>query len=503
MFFDSGFFLSHDATDLIKKLQLLPDDGIEPAPYHLQELKEAVKVIEKLRARIECSSPHRHAWLQGTHTLANGSAEQSGHQCSPFLAPTFEEPKFAPAIDLQAEVREIFSVASRLDIKLLECLIRYAKEMNPFSGTEVAKALSGNITVTELIERVEPASHSYAALRKALKKYQQLCAERGPKSMHSAKLQMGSHGSDVKRLQQRLSEEAFYTGQPSSIFDKSTREAVQSFQRSHQLNPDGVVGTQTLDRLNEPYVKKLEMVQYSLRALRHSQTRRYERFIRINIPEFVLEYHTDGETKETYRIIVGKAVDAQATLRGKSSRINQTPTLVSAVKQVILNPRWYVPDRIRMELNDNLKSDPNYLVRNGYVAMSKSYPWGAPRLFQRPGPKNPLGQVKFEFPNRYGVYLHDTPQRHLFGLARRDFSHGCIRVDRALDFAQLLLVDDENPESAGIEEYLKKNRQFFITLRHPVPLIIEYIPVSANEEEKPVFLGDPYGLLAGNRANRS
>ena len=159
----------------------------------------------------------------------------------------------------------------------------------------------------------------------------------------------------------------------------------------------------------------------------------------------MLEYYKDGQFQEAHRIVVGKASGKKVKFRGKMVGENQTPTLTSSIEQIILNPRWYVSDRIRLELDTEAKSDPEWFTKHGYVSMNSQYPWGAPRLFQSPGPKNALGRVKFEFPNPYAVYLHDTPLKHLFARSRRDFSHGCIRVDKALELAETLLRDDASP----------------------------------------------------------
>jgi murein L,D-transpeptidase YcbB/YkuD len=180
---------------------------------------------------------------------------------------------------------------------------------------------------------------------------------------------------------------------------------------------------------------------------------------------------------------------------------NQTPTLSSAIDQIVLNPRWYVSDRIRLELNAEAKSDPDYFTRHGYVEMTSLHSWGQPRIFQRSGPKNALGRVKFEFPNIYDVYLHDTPLKNLFQRSRRDFSHGCVRVDKALSLAEALLKDDNNAFVQKINSIMETDHPVYVRLAQPVPISIEYIPVSSTGGGQVVFLGDPYGLL-NNGANQ-
>ncbi len=205
------------------------------------------------------------------------------------------------------------------------------------------------------------------------------------------------------------------------------------------MTPDGAVGQRTKEWLNVSFQEKARLIALAMKAVRQSPSRQYSRFIRINIPQFLLEYYKDGQLQEAHKIVVGKASGKKVKFRGRMVGENQTPTLTSAIEQMILNPRWYVSDRIRLELDAEAKSDPDWFTKHGYVSMTSHYPWGAPRLFQSPGPKNALGRVKFEFPNPYAVYLHDTPLKHLFARSRRDFSHGCIRVDKALELAETLL----------------------------------------------------------------
>lgn len=500
LFFDSGFRLTSGALMFIDKLKQLKSEAIDPAPYHLEELLKDTKKIEQFRVSLRCSDPDsHHALLQPAQTdVRDTSAIPSGiGGAAPndlhYVA--LQSPAYAPGKELEQENNEMFRTASAIEILLIKDLSRYAKEMYPSSYHELTRALCGEISVTELLAKLEPNSPHYTTVRKALAKYEQLTHEHRFKTLDLPKLKLGSKGYSVRQLQERLSEEGFFQGKLDGSFNPVTKQAVEKFQLAHQLAPDGVVGTQTVARLNVSYGEKLKMITKTLKLLRESQSRSYDRFVRINIPQFVLEYYKEKKINGTYRVIVGKSSGKTVRLQGKSIGINQTPPLSSAVQQVIFNPRWYVSDRIRLELNDEVQADPHYFSRNGYVAMSSSYPWGSPRLYQRPGPTNPLGRVKFEFPNSYAVYLHDTPKKQLFQQMRRDFSHGCIRLENAVNFAQALLTDDENQDEHKIEQYLASNRQVFVKLTQPVPIIIEYVPVSSDDKGQIIFCGDPYGWL--------
>jgi murein L,D-transpeptidase YcbB/YkuD len=269
------------------------------------------------------------------------------------------------------------------------------------------------------------------------------------------------------------------------------------------LGADGVLGSSTVEWMNVSYEHKARMIAVSMRSLCESQTRQYEKYVRINIPQFRLEYIKDGQVKDVHRVIVGKASGRKVKLHGRMMGENQTPPLTSSIQQVVVNPRWYVTDRIYRELAGDALEDPGFFSRHGYVQMSSAYSSGAPRVFQEPGPSNPLGQVKFEFPNAYAVFLHDTPKKHLFARARRDFSHGCIRVEDAKKLAQTLLADDEHPASGKFDDLFKGRRPKHLKLNEPVPIVVEYVPVSSSDGSRVIFCNDVYGIFKDGVKSRS
>jgi len=498
LFFDSSFRLTSDAMIFIERLKHLKSEAINPAPYHVKELLKDVEKLEQLRASLRCNAlnPLQTLPRSGRLEAMIPSVVPSGvteSDPNTILSLPIQFSAYEPGDEPEQRNDELFRTASAIEVSLIKDLCRYAKEMHPSSHHELTLALWGEISVTELLTKLESNSPHYASVRKALAKYEQLTREHPFKTLNLPKLRLGSKGHSVHQLQKRLFEEGFSQGKADGTFDEKTKQAVERFQLAHQLNPDGVVGAQTNTMLNISYDEKLKMVTKTLKLLRESRSRSYDRFVRVNIPQFVMEYYKEKKIKGTYRVIVGKSSGKMLKGQEKMIGVNQTPTLTSAIQQLIFNPRWYVSDRIRLELNNVVRQDPSYFSRNGYVATSGSYPWGEPRLYQRPGPNNPLGRVKFEFPNRYAVYLHDTPKKQLFQQIRRDFSHGCIRLEKAVDFAQALLADDENQEARKVERYLTSDRQVYVKLAQPVPIIIEYVPVSSDGKGQVIFCGDPYG----------
>jgi L,D-transpeptidase YcbB len=509
LFITAYFQVDKNARLLLDRLESVQNEAIDPRPYKLADLKREIENLEHLRLSLQAADPgfrdsamdsYESVSLSKQPQQAPGPGSQQGVELS-----RSPKPDAAKANERDKAYRELFQASSAVDVRLTHSLILFANSMNPFSRELQANALLGQIPMAQFLKELEPPSPPYGSLVQAWHKYQKL-ASQAPQQrvVPSQKLSPGDSGSSIRELQKRLQEEDFYHGKITGNFDEATKEAVQKFQLFHNLDADGKVGQQTREWLNVSFREKAEMIAQALKLYRQSSTRRYQKFVRVNIPQFTLEYYNEGRIEAVHRVIVGKASGKKIKLNGRSVGENQTPTLSSAIEQVVINPRWYVTDRIRLELNDAIAADPSYLARNGYTYMTSStYPWGEPRLIQLPGPNNALGRVRFDFPNAYAVYMHDTPNKNLFQRTRRDFSHGCIRVEKAHELARELLEAEQNPAASRTDSYLASNRETFLKLRDPVPIIIEYLPVVVNAKGDLVFCGDPYGWLQENSNGKS
>ena len=488
------------ATLILEYLRGLESQAIDPRPFKLDELSQSLQKLAQSRAALKRADPR----LQDlkAESLSEGQpAEPAGPTAIKPAGWTAEQMDLA---GLLKKYDETFRAASETDTRLTTAFFLFAREMNPFlQEEEYLKACSGEIPIASFLKEIEPKTFNYNALITAYGRYKTLTAQVNQQHVGMpSKVRRGESGNHIRDLQKRLEQEGFYTEKITGIYDSQTERAVKDFQAAHLIEQDGTVGRQTSQWLNVSFDSKAQMIAAAMKAIRQSPSRVNTRFIRINIPQFVLEYYKDGQLQESHRIVVGKASGKMVKFRGRMVGENQTPTLTSAIEQIILNPRWYVSDRIRLELNAEAKSDPEWFARHGYVAMQSQHPWGEHRLFQSPGPKNALGRVKFEFPNPYAVYLHDTPTKYLFARTRRDFSHGCIRVDKAVELAQTLLKDDASPYAEKMQKIIEGSNQVFIRLSQPVPISIEYIPVVTNASAQVVFVGDPYGLLAQNDSQK-
>lgn len=500
-FITSRFEPGPGAGELMRRIEAAEAEGIDLQPFQLDAVRARLDNLAKLRAALRTLDPD---FADVRVVLSDkGSFEgppppaavKSG-QLGP-AKPVAPESNQAAEREKEQKYKEAFREASEIDIELANRLVKFSRVLNPFAGDELVQGLQGEIPMADFLSRLEPASPHYRPLVPALARYRQLAGTSQVSFNEKVPVKPGENGSRVVNLQKRLQQEDFYTGRISGTYDHETQEAVRDFQRAHLLQPDGAVGQRTKDWLNVPFRRKAEMIARALKLTRESQVRPIEhgRFIRINIPEFLLEYYKDGVINETHRIIVGRATGKKVKFQGRMAGENQTPTLSSAIDQIVINPRWYVSDRISVELNNEAGGDPTYWTRHGYVQMASRYPWGQPRIFQLPGPSNALGRVKFEFPNPYAIYLHDTPRRYLFQNARRDYSHGCIRVDKAQGLARTILTDEQNAAAQKIEAYLELKNPSYIKLSQPVPIVIEYVPASTAENGQILFPGDPYGVF--------
>jgi L,D-transpeptidase YcbB len=276
-------------------------------------------------------------------------------------------------------------------------------------------------------------------------------------------------------------------------------DAVKSFQRRLGREPDGRIGAQTLADLNVPLSRRVRQMQLTLERWRWLPDSYQRAPIVANIPEFRLRaYDKDFNIGVTMNVVVGKAYG------------HDTPVFSDTMEYVVFRPYWEVPYSItRAELIPHLMRDPDYLakkdfeivdskqnvVSSGTVTSEVLSELRAGKLFirQKPGPMNSLGLVKFLFPNSYNVYMHDTPAAELFSKSRRDFSHGCIRLERPADLAAWVLRDNPGWTPDRIRAAMNGSTTQQVNLAHPIPVLIVYATVIVLEDGLVHFYDDIYG----------
>ena len=281
----------------------------------------------------------------------------------------------------------------------------------------------------------------------------------------------------------------------SEVLDERLADALRRFQKSHGLEGDGTLGPQTLDALNVPVQQRMEQIRINLERARWVLRTIGDEMVIVNIAGFYLRVVLAGKPVWATRVIVGKTY-------------HMTPIFTEQIRHVVFNPDWTVPRSIvRNEIFPKASANPGYLAANNYVLKSGSgvvepasinwsqytgatFPYG---VVQSPGPKNALGLVKFLFPNKFSVYLHDTPSRDLFGKSGRTFSHGCIRVENPMKLAEIILGDRLGWDRARIDSVVKAGKLRQVTLPNPFPVLLLYWTVDPQVDGSAYFYADIYG----------
>ena len=366
--------------------------------------------------------------------------------------------------------------------------------------------------ISDLPRSAAPQLPQYERLRSALAHYRALAGHAAwlqalpplPRALRGerAKVEPGQAYAGLEPLVQRLVALGDLPAEPPRallLYEAPLVEAVRTFQRRHGLTDDGVIGAATLAQLQVPPAARVRQLELALERLRWTPLMQQPRMIVINIPEFVLrayEVRNGGiAVRHAMKVVVGKAMDTR------------TPLIEADLRFIEFSPYWNVPPSIaRAELVPRLRRDPAYWVREGFefvapdgrvdTALSAAgldgVLGGRLRVRQRPGPRNALGDIKFVFPNHDGIYLHHTPATELFERARRDFSHGCIRVERPVELAAFVLHDMPQWDDARVRQAMARGESATLRLAEPVRVLIAY-GTALVKDDRVHFFDDLYG----------
>ena len=357
----------------------------------------------------------------------------------------------------------------------------------------------------EAVRRAQPPLAQYLELREVLARYWLLAGhpawQKALPAPADGKLQPGQPYVGIPVLSQRLTVlgDLPANGVPPARYEGRLVDAVKSFQGRHGLTPDGVVGKGTLEQLNVTPEARVRQLELALERLRWTPLLQASRAIVVNIPEFrVRAYEVrDGkvELKVAMNIIVGNAAKTR------------TPVFDAEMRFVEFSPYWNVPPSIaRGETLPKLRREPGYFDQQGFEFVGRdgrvvsgfseasldAVQRGEMRIRQRPGAKNALGDIKFIFPNRDNIYLHHTPTPQLFKRDRRDFSHGCIRVEEPVALAKFVLADEPEWTEERIVQAMTKGRSATLRLREPFPVVIAYT-TAVVRDGRIHFFPDIYG----------
>ena len=368
------------------------------------------------------------------------------------------------------------------------------------------KELVGSPNVQAALESVEPPFPLYHRTQMALKQYLALPSRDDGQRLSIPKrpVKPGDSYSDLPRLVNLLT---IFGDLPTNYAAPETYagtviDGVKHFQTRHGLEASGVIDAATIRELNVPIGQRINQLALTMERIRWLPHEFARPPIVVNIPEFRL--HADDENFHwvlSMKVVVG------------GSYHHQTPVFASKIRAVVFRPYWDVPSSIlRQELLTPIEKNPNYLVEHSYEVVDKSgnvvsegvvneailegLRAGTFRIRQTPGPTNSLGLVKFDIPSVYDVYMHDTPATELFSRSRRDFSHGCIRVEDPVRLAAWVLRDMPQWNEEAIRAAMNGDETLRVKLEKPIPVLVLYSTALVMEDGEVHFFDDIYGLDA-------
>ena len=439
---DEGLTLA-DAASFVDALRLVGEDGLDPGNYHLT-------AIETLIAEIRASREKKRNKI-GPDTLVDLEMllTDSFFLCGSHLVHGQVDPE---------TVQSEWSIKGRVE--------------------DLAAALEKGLTdkdMAKALESFRPQNSVYKGLKEAYRDLRAVAASGGwPGFPPGPKLVKGDRDARVEALRRSLEARgdlAPTEGGDRSAFDEGLETAVKVFQRRYGLEPDGAVGAATAAALNVPASARVAQVRANLERWRWITQDLGERYILINVADFRVGVVEGSREVLSMPAIVGRDY-------------RRTPEFSGKLSYVEINPFWNVPPKLaREDILPKVRKDPFYLADKG-IRVFRDWSRGAPEIDpdevdwskvkgetmsfkfrQDPGPENALGRIKFMFPNKFDVYLHDTPERWLFSRAVRDFSSGCIRVAKPIELAEYVLRDDPEWGRERIQEAVEDRED----ARHPPP----------------------------------
>jgi L,D-transpeptidase YcbB len=469
-------------------------------------------------------------WVRGTEPTAQAQqvialllqADQKGLAAEDYDGPRWSD-RLAKLKPSAAQPSEADAV--RFDAALTVCVMRYISDLhigkvNPkhfdfgldveAKKYDLPEFLKENIVdgsdVAGAVAKVEPPYPGYQRTIQALHAYLEFEKEYdgNPLPAIQKTVAPGESYAGVPQLIRLLRQVGDLPADASmaadgTVYQAPLVDAVMSFQRRHGRVPDGRITVQTLADLNVPLTGRVRQMQLTLERWRWLPAVLHSSPIVANIPEFRLRaYDENYKVALSMNVVVGKAYD------------HNTPVFSDAMQYAVFEPYWSVPYSIaKSEFLPRIARDPDYLAKKGFevvdsrqqvvtsgtVTSDMLAQLRAGKLFirQLPGPKNSLGLVKFIFPNSYNVYMHDTPAQEFFAKSRRDFSHGCIRLERPADLAVWVLRDNSGWDMARVRAAMNGSPNQQVNLAHPIPVLIVYATVIVTEDGLVHFYDDIYG----------
>ncbi len=434
---------------------------------------------------------------------------------------------------LESAPRSGAAGAARLDVYLSYLYLTYARHLSrgrldPVemdddwhlrpTGPDLVEVLSGAVKkgkIADSLHTLNPSQEAFERLLQALRRYRELEGAGGrPRPEGKFRVELGDSSDAAAEVRRFLDAAGDLRHAAASsrddVFGSDLDTAVRRYQSRHGLLEDGIVGARTLAEMKTPVRDRVATLLVNAERWRWLPESLGGRYVMVNVPAYELRCVEDNVTRLTMRVVTG-------------SEFKPTPAFSGTITYMDVNPRWYVPESIAgEEILPKLKeSGPSYLTERDITVLgpgnkkvdpatvdwSRVEPDSLPYHFrQEPGPKNPLGTIKFMFPNEFSVYLHDTSEPHLFDRSRRGYSHGCVRIEKPLEFAGFLLEGDSTWTVPKVRAAIRSKAHRIITLPQKVPVYLLYWTAFVEPDGTVNFRRDVYGhdatIAAALRAYR-
>ena len=497
------------------------NDGLRARIEQLRDMrKPTVADVPLVSARLlddfYRQRDYRYAWrtsdqIDDLLRLADGSADEG-------LRPSdFHVREISQVVGGLAPSDFPVSARADLDILLSDSLLRlihhrrYGK-VDPQSLDDSWNHMQGPFA-NDLVDELERAAAAgdlqgeveglasrpsfYTRLKKGLARYRGIAAAGGWASVSAGKtLKSGMSDARIPVIRERLRATGDFDGPASDgrKYDNDLEAGVRTFQQRHHLGVDGVVGPATLAAMNITAEERVDQIRVNLERMRWVTDALPDDLLLVDIAGQEVQLLRDEKPVWTSRVIVGRTE-------------RPTPVFRDQVEYLEINPNWTVPPTIlEKDILPAMRKNPGYLKKKGLKVVTRggktispgSVDWNTPAasfpymIRQPPGDKNALGQIKFMFPNRFSVYLHDTPNRDLFQKPRRLYSSGCVRVDRPWELAELVLNNPKRWNQEKFKDIVASKKTRWVHLKKPLPVILAYWTAEAGKDGGIMFREDVY-----------
>jgi murein L,D-transpeptidase YcbB/YkuD len=451
-----------NVTDLLKDIGSIAEDGLDPEDYHLSQLLV-------LKLRLDDSESPDPSLLADYDILLTDSLVRL---CYHIQFGKVDPESLDPAWNMTRQVHN----------------------KNPVAAIE-KRLRTGSLA--QGLDNIRPEIDYYHLLKSVLKNYRTIQDAGGWETVpEGPTLKPGMTDQRISQLRKRLAVTGDYEGtvSDSDLFDEELEAAVIRFQNRHRLEADAAVGKNTYASLNMSVKQKIDQIRVNLERARWVFHKMPPDYIEVDIAGFQAYDIEGANINWTSKVQVGKP-------------FRKTPVFKSKIKYIVFNPTWTVPPTIlRKDILPKIKKNPGYLSkmkisvidREGRTIDPNSVNWSQYSknipytLRQEPGPHNALGRMKFIFPNKYFIYLHDTPSQALFGRKDRAFSSGCIRVEKDMELAEILLNDPDKWNRESIQKLLDTNKTRRVNLPKPKPVMLLYVTIRLDEKDNLIFIKDIY-----------